>query len=516
MNCKVLIVDDEQHIRKTLRKMIEEDDYKWDVIGEAKNGLEALDMIKKVEPDLVISDIRMSKMSGIELSKVIHEQYSHIKVIFLTAYRDFEYAKAALKNNVIDFLLKPCAQSEVIDVLSRIRKDLLVEQQKKKREQQLKERMILRSIFLKLPYTTGEKVFEDVKAKFLNTTVTFFRVETYFPQTKHYHDNDLPLLQFALMNMFEEILAHKGWGQVIAVDYNCYACLYQEDEEREVITLIKEKASNLLGINLFADKMGSVKNIFDLRSFYEHYSEKFNQTTSGNLEHSFSKDLLNYDLISKWKERLIAPLLVGEMDKLQEALQDLISCLPKYELSDAKIEAFSILYALDTITQKEFGYPSQLQLSKEIIDSRKLQSTTELVSWITQRMEYFCQNFKEWKKEKGISIVNRVKAFVEQHYQDNCSLSDVAAHVYLSPKYLSDLFKKETGESFKLYVTKVKMRKARYLLEHSDENITEIARLVGYDDPNYFSTVFRKTLKRSPKQFREERNNQEFLKEPIE
>lgn len=520
MDFKVMIVDDELLIRRMLCKMIADNRVGWTVAGEAANGEEAVSLIEEKKPDLVITDIRMPKMDGIRLAEHIYLQHPEIQVVILTAYKDFAYAQAAVKFKVTDFLLKPSPEQEVLELLVRIRRSMTAARQKEMKERQLLEQMCIRSLCLRLPHDPG--LLAGIRDTYAGAGVWTVQVENYFPPTKPYRPADRALLHFSIVNVMEELLSsgHSGpeANLIVPVDYNHFIVLVEGGKEREQrFNDIERTVQALLGITVSAVSLGTIdrpEHLAELyRSAVQHAGISAGDGAAGSpgdaernepggAEAPFYVKIAENHTVPELKELLLTPLRTGEYGQFKLALDELTERLETLSLSEMKLEAFMLAYVLDAVSRQEFQFDLDFAMAREIANHQGIAGKEEAREWIRRYTERFLQRFELWKQELSETAVEKVQDFVEHHYMETCSLAEAAAHVYLSPKYVSDLFKKKTGISFTHYVTQVRIKKAELLLSNTTLKITEIANRVGFNDPNYFSTVFRKALDVSPAQFR--------------
>ncbi|MBW4082226.1 response regulator [Paenibacillus sp. S150] len=520
MNLKVLIVDDEMLIRRMLCKMIVDNRVGWTIAGEAANGEEAVSLIEERRPDLVITDIRMPIMDGIRLAEHIHLNHPDVQVVILTAYKDFAYAQAAVKFKVADFLLKPSPEQEVLDLLVRVRRSMIAARQKRLKQRQMMEQMCFRSICLRLPYDAS--VLGSIRESYAGAAVWAVQVDDYFPPAKPYTPADRGLLHFSIVNVMEEMLSSAG-GQaqnlIVPIDYDSFIVLGEGRERHEqVFDVIKRTVHALLGIQMSAAPLGTLEHPQQLAELYDQAGqsrirqeepesrigmpgEREPEETEGAAAPFYVKIADNHT-VPELKELLLTPLRVGEYGQFKLALDELLQRLDKLPLGDMKLEAFMLAYVLDAVSRQEFQFDLDFAMAREIANQQRISSKEDVREWIRRYADRFLEQFELWKVERSETVVDKVQEFVERHYMETCSLAEAAAYVYLSPKYVSDLFKKRTGISFTHYVTQVRIKKAEMLLSNTTLKVTEIANRVGFNDPNYFSTVFRKALDVSPAQFR--------------
>ncbi|OXM86589.1 response regulator transcription factor [Paenibacillus rigui] len=360
LNGNVLIVEDQPNFRRGLMKMMEGGRLGWNVAGEAANGHDALTMLDQVRPDLVLTDIRMPVMDGLEFVGHLRQKYPELLVVIITAYKNFEYAQAAVRHGVLDLLVKPCKEEDVRQVLSKAADRFI------QRRKQL------------LP---------------------------------GHHEGPQP-------------------GSVVVL----------------------------------------------------------NQSRAKELE-----------------AQLMSAILTGQAEVLEQLLHQRIAELSGIPEAELKLQALSLTLALQATIQKQFQtdrFPS----ADSGVSDRMPQphwKAEEVLVWVKEQVLSFMRLFMQWQaSSKQDNVIERAMQYVEEHYHEECRLTDLADYVHMNPSYFSVLFKKTTGDSFTSYVTRLRMDKAALLLRNTDMRIFEIACAVGFDEPNYFTNVFKQQFRMSPKEYR--------------
>jgi len=387
MNGTVLIVDDEAFVRDTLRTMIELNETGWTVVAEAENGAEAIDRIRELAPDLVITDVRMPLVDGLEVAEWVHLNQERTKVVILTGYRDFTYAQAALRFGVVDFLLKPCPEREVCALLERLYDRLCEEENTIEAQWRSAEDATLRALFYRLPCDV--EIVRRLEPALTGMALFLAQVNRFSPDSENEKSGDWPVLQSAIGDSIREFVE-------------------QSYELVRIVQLNRERYALFLG--------------------------KAKRGDSGET--------------------------IGQLAVVAAKIAELF--------------AISVTFRSAGIVDRLDRLP-QLSVETDLSDEEGV---------------------------KQIGVIERAQAYIERNYMDRCTLQMVAAHVYLHPNYFSELFKRETGLGFQQYLTQLRMEKAVALLNNPDARVAEIAREVGYDDPNYFSTLFSKKYQMSPNEYR--------------
>lgn len=509
MNGKLLLVEDQTLFRKGLRKMIEDHSLGWTVVGEAENGHEALELIEALQPNLVLTDIRMPGMDGIELAEQIYKQHSETDVIILTGYDDFKYAQMAIRFGVIDFLLKPCNDRTLMEVLHKAHERLesvLRERQEREADLRMKEEALLRALLLRLPVARGEE--HRMKSWVAGKRLLFIAVKDYFPVNKHYGPNDLGLLQFALYNILTELIQQKLTGPFITLEFDRFCFIVEDSREANTLGhLMKEAVQTYLGIGLTVSLTPPAASLNDPPSFYESFIRKEASASKRKGAESavLSNGTASRHRVKELQTQLTGGILLGQPDKLEYKLGELVSKISALSPEDAKMEALALAFAMNSVAKQQLEQSGEtLGFAEQIERLQSLQSEHAAAEWARVEAVKFITGFEEWRLRNNESIISRSLDYLDKHYMETCSLTEMAEMFNVSQAYYSKLFKKVTGDNYSAYLTKIRMQKAVLLLMNTDMKVSSVAASVGYDDPNYFTNVFRLIHKMSPSDYRKQ------------
>lgn len=503
----ILIVDDEPLIRRGLTKLIETNELGWCVAGEAGNGEEALQQMEHLKPDMVLTDIRMPVMDGLELTQCISEQSSETAVIILTGYRDFEYAQAALRYGVKEFLLKPCSEEEICKVLRQAGEQLRMKselRQRALREQRVREDHALRSALLGLPQPAGERVQE--MDWLTGTECWVVHVETFLPEGKLYRTEDVELLHFAISNITAELTKSQGIiGRWITVEYGRFAFFVEIHEHNKgFFGKLRMTVQSLLGLPLSVLDLGMISSIGDVVKLFHMYKTGSSLLFASDNKHGFDDETRVRGIHAE----ITSLLLLGKHAEIGGFLKSSFTRKPEESLAHRKREALCLAMVVREVLRKDLETELNTEdIGSELEELRMLPTHPAVEAWIVDRITSLEQATVCWLEGRNSGLADRSIRYMEQHYMEECSLATVAAQVHLNPNYFSNLFKKQTGESFSSYLTKLRTDKAKMLLTNTDMKITEIAEAVGYADSNYFATAFKQSAAHTPSEYRKLHRN---------
>ncbi|MFC5451830.1 response regulator transcription factor [Paenibacillus aestuarii] len=513
VNGKVLIVEDQIHFRKGLIKMIESGSLGWDVVGEASNGQDALVQLDQVKPDLVLTDIRMPIMDGIEFVGHLRKSYPELLVVILTGYKNFEYAQAAVRHGALDLLIKPCTEQDVRQVLSKASGQFyarLSQQHKALGQQWLEQDQALRAICLDLPYAPS--MTSELNALLAGSELWLLQLNHEDFIKRDHQKGDRSLLQFALSNIVEELTAQAGLKvRLLLVEHDRFVLMAERSGVPESLKVQVEQAvKQYLNIRLHMIPMGLLASIEQLAERYGTVLDAARERTDAVMpqaveSHAIPDMLwsLNQARVNELEVQLMSAILIGQSDRVQQLLEQMLTELGHKSLEEVKVQGMALTIALNKLIQKQFdpdGGEAMVSISSDMPHSDWSQE--QVISWANRQVKSFMLQFNHWQASKSDNVIEKAVLYIEQHYHEECRLTEVAMHVHLNPSYFSALFKKAKGESFTSFVTRYRLEKAALLLRNTDMKIFEIASSVGFDEPNYFTNVFKQRFRMSPKEYR--------------
>ncbi|CAM3420927.1 response regulator [Paenibacillus lupini] len=501
MKGTVLIVEDQPNFREGLKFFISQSMANWTVIGEAETGEEGWNKAVELKPDLILMDIHMPVMNGIELAERIHRHNLDILFIIITGFQDFQYAQSAIRYGAMDFLLKPCSDEDISGILDSAFKRLRV----KRKEQQATKEHLLRSILLK--YQRNQELASHFIQLFQSSQLWLITITDYFPAAKNYRADDLYVLQYGIYNIILEL--------ALSEDADAKLLILKEDQfilslssSEHTTESWRENAAiavrEYLGIEIDSILLGTSSNIPQLMSVYTDYCEHLTLPTGIPQPEGKSN---KHQAVEAVKNEVMSLIISGDHLALQDYFEKVGQQVGILHLTEGKLNVINHTLALDQISEVLglFSHQSKpVEVLLQMID--QLHNNGELRNWFKDTCRDFTARLERWKQQANpyVNSIQQAIDYIEEHYLDNdLSIKQVAECIHLNPSYLSTLFKKETGETFTGYVTRLKLQKAQVLLRNTDMKISEICQTVGFDDSTYFSSVFKKHFQVSPSEFRQ-------------
>ncbi len=507
MKGKLFVAEDQPNFRKGLLKLAGKRSAEWVVTGEAANGRDALSLMEGNVPDLLLTDIRMPYIDGLQLAEAIRNRGWMTKIVIVTGFKDFTYAQAAVKFGVLDFITKPCVETDILSVLDRIYVQLIEESQSQlvvegwKRQHEDNE---LRSAMMGMPCNNAEA--ESLLHRMGKCELFVLRIPTYFPPEKQYSAQDVPLLQFAFTNIAGEHLNRwfPGGYRLFPLNASEWGLLVDRNASRpETVSswqqILSESVQHYLRLVLECSAQGMCGSMEQLREGYKRYFRE------GDRGHGTANEsLLNQTALYEKEKEIVTWLMSEDNGRLSRELQEQAVRISRLPPQTAKIEALLLASAILRLVQVQFPEWQMAVHPIEWDTVYKCVTPEDIAAWLEVYIHEFLESYNKWLASKNDNPVKQAIRFMEESYMGGCGLAEVAAHVHLNPSYFSNLFKKETGESVTGYIQNLRVQKAKLLLKSTDMKIFEISEATGFNDSNYFTHMFNKIAGVSPKEYRKQ------------
>lgn len=522
---KVLIVDDEVHICHLLEKLIDWTKLDMEVIGIANDGITAYEQILQKRPDIVITDIRMSGYDGIELIRMTREAEISTHFIIVSGYRQFEYAKNALRYGAADYILKPISKDELTGILQNLKKQIESERESLHREEKLLRniesgkaimwRQFLMSLLSERHFSeseVGELFGTEINER--RFRVLLVKIKTPDKETEN---SDLKnLLGKKIASSLEKELENLGSLTITVIEQDVLACAFiygQENEERirewtkgiwnRLKALLGEYGESRITIGLgiavsgrdeMTHAMQTAKDALNMRFFSG--SDSLILAESRRAASLRLSDVLTPEM----RERLEKSIEAFEASSFSDICTGLFERIKRsgsfnagllFELKNEIYRIMKSIYGL-----REIELEQRLKLVSSAYDYHEYVS--EFLSLMCGVMR-LCHEERKLQEEQPIRLA---KGYIDEHYAQPITLEEVAAVANLSPAYFSAIFKKHTDKNFSEYLIERRIKEAKRLLRETTCNIKEISDRVGYRDQKYFSKLFIRVTGLKPNEFR--------------
>lgn len=531
---KVIIVDDEAVVRIGLKNTINWNEHGFELIGDYANGREAWDAVELNRPELVISDISMPFMDGLELAGLISAQFPYIKMIILTGFDEFEYAQQAIRLKISDFILKPITAQEIRLLLDRIKAEMDEENQRRedlgRLNHQLEQSLpLLKERFLERLVAVGlSKVEIEERFAYFNLPpvsplylVMVVDIDDFGERELPFYEHDAEFLRFAAFDIFQETLERD------------HILTFRTREERMVAIICGQENENFL-----------YEQVFSLAEEVRYHVEKYLKftvtigigrtcTRAEQLPLSYKSALSVIDyrfLLGKnrvfsimdiegkpsnamplsldWDRKLATAVKTGAV---QDAYHLIEMGVAELKTSLAPVEAcmlqmqkvvLSLMNSIQELAIHEHVHPFDQQI--KLMNVFRFKTLDEIEVWLKDEVSSVISAITDNRNYLTNMQIHRAVEYIDTNYaNEKMSLQDLCRHVLMSTSYFSLVFKQHTGETFIEYLTGVRVAKAKELLHSSTLKLYEIAEQVGYKDPNYFSILFKKHTGITPKDYRD-------------
>ena len=527
---KVLLVDDEVLIREAISENTKWTELGFTLMGTCKNGKEAVEFIKKDPPDLLLTDIYMPHMDGIELTEYVYNHYPDIKVIIISGYDEFEYAQKAMRFQVLDYILKPVTARELSELLQKVKKKLDEENRHKAdltkirsafvRNQPLLQARCLESLLKGMvdPQDLTSKMQEyDITLTGPYYVTALIEGDDVSEFVGDAQGQGTGLAYFSIFNIAEEIMdqckggitfqnAEEKTVLIFEGRYNIAGKAMEICEKIQTAIMDYVKIKTTIGLGTVVDSLAALPKSYDetMRAAAYKFQLGTNQVISaGSLERVGAYGSV---AVKSYAGKIALAMKQNDEKEIEKNVSEFIAELRKTMRSRRQ----SILYIQNMImTILELSGSTELDenmvssAEKELLDSI---FEKEHLSEIGRDIVSFCcklaENMQEEREDICMRQARMAQNYIEENYRDSSiSLHSVCSYLAISTSYFSAIYKKYTGETFVETLTKKRMEKAKQLLETTSKKTYEVAEDVGYSDPHYFSSTFKKITGCTPTEY---------------
>lgn len=543
---KIFLAEDEVVVRETIKRMIPWEELGFELVGEAADGEMALPLLIRQQPDLLITDIKMPFMDGLTLARLAKKEIPGLKVVILSGYDDFNYAKQAIGIGVEDYLLKPITKNALIERLSEIRSRYEHEKTQKEyyekfhREMQAYEKNSIRDFFEALVrgsmdmmevYKRAEKLGLDIVAEAYNVLIFTMNCDEDFSGQRDEYSSweaeSLELLEnfFAghssamlfRSNIFSYGVLLKGQRETI--EENTRACV---DEIRKILSRQDGRREWFLAVGQSVERLSQIQKSYHTasRAFSQRYLYDENilyydemetmEHPGGQAETEDNAYLQKVDVNALNPAILQKFLSNGLQEKTENFVKDYFYAIGQepmeslvfrnYVILNVRFSVISFIKGLGCDTNEMESADTEEVLAES---GKNMESAiTYAKKMISQAIEIRDQN----SGNKNRSILKTAVDFIDSHYmEEDISLNTVANVANVSANHFSALFSQNMGQTFIEYLTTLRMNKAKELLRCTGMRSSEIAGEIGYKDAHYFSYLFKKTQGMTPSDYRKAR-----------
>ncbi|NLK28203.1 MAG: response regulator [Clostridiales bacterium] len=542
---RVVIADDEEKVCQLICNLVDWAAIEMEVVGIGHNGIEAFELVKKLQPDLLITDIRMPGYDGLELIRLVKEEMADIDIIIISGYRHFEYAQKAIRYGVGDYLLKPIKKEELIATLNDIKEKYKFRKEQLSTEERLKLRLksdiekIRSNLFAEILFRsnkTSELLSQiDRKKKGINLQEINDKYYYHFKkgcfqtgivkidlEIKDENKESREFLEDKTAQIITKHLKEKCFDMEISINDSavCFILNYDSTDSKSIRKTIrmlfdelmvqKSALGNIdftLGVGFETDDISQIHASY--KSAKDAIVQRLFLGTNRIIEQvKIEKDHWDHNyLLSDLNKKISSAIEILDKEKVVGAiiqLKETVKTEPNmngYDIIKVAQESCNIYLMLlrnyhfiDQSTENIYEkFCARIHFCGSIEDIFSL-----LIHYVQQSLDHILEE----KKQADTRPIRIAKQYIKENYMKPISLEEVSDYVGFNASYFSTVFKKETGINFLEYLSEVRMNQAKELLKSTKLNVSEICEKVGYNDVKHFTKYFKKIVGIKPNEYR--------------
>lgn len=535
---RILLVDDEILVRDAIRENIDWKGMDCELVGDCENGQQAVDFVKEHEVDIVLTDICMPYMDGMELSHFLHDNYPDIVIVIFSGFGEFEYAKKAIQYNVSEYMLKPVTATELCKVIESMKEQVDAKRREKTKIENLtktsqnyrKNAIVIRSKAVESLVNLTRDVDQSLKEladmgivlDSPSYRVAVFDMDLY--ANLEYIDiekrQESALMAFVLFNVSDEIVTRESAGIAYQEGSSRVCILFTGNRTgefarriREICREIQDKVKEVIGIETSIGIGSWVRDPRELCMSYALAQKgiQCRYLLGGNLlmdmeEEKTDKELFIQEEIREFAEAVRSGKkedMDASLNKMEEKIKGAL-----VEKSRACIYLQQIIRAAGNVCESITSDTENIMRQREELLQKVTEQKTFHQAMLLVRgyADYIYEQLLRMNSSSGKRQASMAMEYIRRNYMDaDLSLNSICSYLNISTSHFSTIFKEVTGETFVEVLTRVRMEKARELLENTTLKNYEIAEKVGFSDPHYFGISFKKMTGKTPTEYAREK-----------
>lgn len=523
MTLKVMLVDDERIDLEWLRRRVVGSGLPLEVVGTANNGFVALELLQKLEIDLLLSDIRMPIMTGIEFARKAKEIHPHLKIVFISGHEDFDYAREALSLHASGYLLKPVDNDELQNILVQQCSEISQEQERMKTNDEVLSLASQALLLRWLSSRSGEQIDNHMQQLIQplvsnGAAVAIIEMDDVEWKMLDMSADDRLRLSGDIMSYIETLATESGLGTIIASHSDYQFIMLAKGTEEENVILLEELILAVATAFPLTITVGYGKSTDDWRGLPESYQQAI---TALDAKWLIGKNRLIRDVTE-------SPSSVQASENLEEMIEMMMKAILSYDLvgiDDCLLQIFGRdrpLHKMNDVYNLIIRITSKLhadlqQLNENLYELLQWEShqpqvlfhfetVSDVLSWLRRRFFELSEKLFMERSKTNRKLIRNILNYAKERIECKVTLKEVAAHFAFSPNYLGHLFKEETGMNFSDFLLDLRMKRVRELLGDPSLKIYEIAERVGYKNIIYFNRQFKQSTGMSPGEYRKKHN----------
>lgn len=527
---KIMVADDENIVIDSIKYIVSKNFDNVLVAETARSGREAIEKAEAVKPDLIFMDIKMPGINGIEAIKEIKTMYPHVQFVILSACEQFEFAKEAVNLGVFEYLMKPVNRTRIIEIIRQAERTLAETREKRNRELELKEKFERVLPVLEHGFIYSILLYEDYNQEIENyRRILDLQEDAGYVMTIEFGEQRD---SGSLGNVIgSSVLSQSFYPQLRDIIKSRFSCIVGPVMLNRIIVYVpvplrtdsySERCDAVASAEYIIERMSEKANvqfrvgIGSVKSSDESILSSFSESL-GAIRNAKEKEIIHINDIPEEYKKSQIPANIKEKQLIDKAaLGETGECLKIFnqiydELSSScqnsveyvkgsMIETVVVLHRLALDYELDGG--DALKNQNYLREFLAFNEHILLKNWCRNQIEMITTGIRAARDKRCNHLISMAKSYIDDHYHLDMTLEDVSRETGLSPHYFSRFFKDETGENFIDYLTKVRIREAKELLENKHLSVKEICFKVGYNDPNYFSRIFKRITGFSPSDYK--------------
>lgn len=528
---KIILVEDEAIIRRGIKRGVKWEEQGFEIAAEAEDAEEALRLLQEMPVDVVLTDVKMPGMNGVELSRKVKEQYPQTEIVILSGFAEFEYAKAAVSFGAFEYMVKPVRKQEIEAVFCRLKEKL----DRRFREQAEEQRrmLVLNEGMEKLRKALLLELLEGERKAYTNLEEEIMRLELELStrnvqaaviRIAHPQDADADEVRQTYRKILEECIPQ---GIFVLRDIQEIILIFSEVEELREAELVKdlERTAKRIKEECFKEASPQVRvGIGMVYPSITHLHKSFVQSKkaidsnfhdAGQVVNVFG-DGIEYEFEKQWIQEypreissITELVLAGREEDVKSSIDQMFTEFEDKKMNPELIKNYCYVLGI-MLKNAVYGIlkPAQEQCYPDGSFETRVKNVLSMEE-LREIMQRAARGMVLMMKKNGVEepardrlVIEQAKAYIAENYSRKISLDEICQNLYLSTTYFSYIFKQETGRNYMEYLTSLRMEKAKELLSTTTNKVYEIAGDVGYSDYKYFTGQFKKYTGMSPKDYR--------------
>ncbi|GGA04201.1 hypothetical protein GCM10008018_57670 [Paenibacillus marchantiophytorum] len=527
---RMCVIDDIKTVVEGITGQIDWESHGIRIAGTASNGEKGIELIHRTEPHIVLTDIRMPKINGLEMTKQVLKKLPRTRIVFLSGYTDFEYAQQAVQLGAFDYIVKPYTPRKIIEVVLKaklsIEEEIGETQRYHEMERKLRESLpYLRQEYFQLLLqfrTTPEQAvkrwdFLNIGLEREHFVVMLTEIDQFAEQTETLPVQEVELIRFTVQNILEETLRSFTKGFVFRDNTNRFVAIFNLPDSLSVEAIAEQCRENVEKYSRYTVSLGLGEEVLAIHQISYSYEQalsalSYSFYTGGNTVYSYQNMSTEHETAPRYspekEKELFYCLRSGNMNKafdiVDELFEETVTSVVPPAPEAVKGYCDDLAFLINRVFSEKLTSEEMKQIERQLMQIKNLSlyKLKELQGNIKELCRIGCELIQKRHVEDANQVVEQVIAHIRQHVASNMTVNDYAKLVYLSGSYFANLFKKVTGMTVVQFVTTERMEQAKIMLAQGKQ-VQEIAQALGYEDRPHFSELFKKHTGRTPSEFKQ-------------